>query len=395
MLPISAAETLGSSLKATRKLRKLSQKKIAELSGLDLETVKSLEHGRGIVSSLATAMSALEIRISNQPADMEIGPWLASKRKLAKLSQQQVATAIGVSKPTVVGLEHGRGRISSFLLFIDCLGLLPTLSRNDEPEPRAKLLHGDCLELMPSLATGSVDAIIADLPYDLTALAWDKIIPMETLWVQFRRLLKPRGVIVLTGRQPFTSMLVLSNPEWFKYCLVWEKSRKTGFQHSKQKPLKSHEDIIIFSDGTTVGNHKSKRQMTYNPQGLVELKVPISSREPAKGRIMRKEGHHFGGRGFGPSTQTHTNFPTSILKFASHASRKGEPSHATQKPVELMRYLVRTYSNAGDTILDCTMGSGTTGVASLLEGRKFIGIEKNEEFFELAKRRLSTTQPIF
>ncbi len=127
MPPISAAETLGSSLKATRKLRKLSQKKLAQLTGLDLETVKSLEHGRGNVGSLATAMRVLEIRISNQPADMEIGPWLASKRKLAKLTQLQVATAIGVSKPTIIGLERGSGRISNLIRFMYAVGVTPTL----------------------------------------------------------------------------------------------------------------------------------------------------------------------------------------------------------------------------------------------------------------------------
>jgi site-specific DNA-methyltransferase (adenine-specific) len=387
---ISAAETLGSSLKATRKLRKLSQKKFAELTGLDLETVKSLEHGRGNVGSLSTAMRVLEIRISTQSSEMEIGPWLASKRKLAKLSQQQVATATELSKPTIVNLEHGKGRISSFLIVMGCLGLTPALSRNEEPKTRAKLLQGDCLELMPSLADGSIDAIVADLPYAITRIEWDKMIPLEPMWTEFRRLLKPTGVVVLTASQPFTTHLVNSNPAWFKYALVWQKSRKTGFTHAKLKPLKEHEDILIFSGGTTFGEHRSKRQMVYNPQNLVELPEPAISRNSGIGRMTRPNGRLYEKQQFRKVTQTHTNYPTSILRFPSHSPLKGEATHPSQKPVDLMRYLIRTYSNIGDTILDPTMGSGTSGVSCLLEGREFIGIEKNVDFFDLATARIGS-----
>jgi site-specific DNA-methyltransferase (adenine-specific) len=390
---ISAAETLGSSLKATRKLRKLSQKRLAEHAGLDLETVKSLEHGRGNVGSLSSAMRVLEIRISTQSSEMEIGPWLASKRKLAKLSQQQVATAIGLSKPTLIGLERGRGRISSFLLFMGCLGLSPTLRRENEPEPRAKLLHGECLELMTGLADGSVDAIVADLPYQISRLEWDRMIPLEPMWAQFRRLLKPTGVVVLTASQPFTSLLVSSNPTCFMYALVWNKSRKTGFTHAKLKPLKEHEDILIFSAGPTLGERRPKRQMTYNPQDLLELAEPAISRNSGIGRMTRPDGRLYAKQPFRQVTQTHTNYPTSILRFPSHSPLKGEATHPSQKPVDLMRYLIRTYSNADDVIFDPTMGSASTGVAAIMEGRKFIGIEQNADFFDLAKARIGSIRP--
>jgi site-specific DNA-methyltransferase (adenine-specific) len=203
---------------------------------------------------------------------------------------------------------------------------------------------------------------------------------LARLWEQFRRLLKPTGVVILTASQPFTAELVMSNRDWFKYAMVWEKTRPTGFLHAKHMPLKRHEDICVFSPGVVVGRHRSSRQMTFNAQDLVALERPV----------VRANGFTEGtfiGRTRGNSTvQTHTNHPTSVLRFPSEPN----PIHPTQKPVELLRYLICTFTNEGETVLDCCFGSGTTGVAAVMEGRKFVGIEKDEGFFKLARERLAT-----
>ena len=190
--------------------------------------------------------------------------------------------------------------------------------------------------------------------------------------------MKPNGAAIFHASQPFTTDLIASKREWFKYSLVWEKSRPTGFLHAKHMPLKKHEDICVFSPGVVVGKHRSRRQMVFNPQDLIALAEPK----------VRKNGFTHGtfiGRKIGASTtQSHTNYPTSILRFASES----QTEHPTQKPVELLRYLVRTFTNPGDLILDCCMGSGTTGVAATLEGRRFVGIEKDEGYFKIAERRV-------
>jgi site-specific DNA-methyltransferase (adenine-specific) len=232
---------------------------------------------------------------------------------------------------------------------------------------------------MPTLAAGSVDAIIADLPYSATRFDWDKSLPLDHLWAEFSRVLKPTGAVVLTASQPFTAELVMSNLEWFKYALVWQKSRPTGFLQSKHMFLKSHEDILVFSPGVVMGRHRSTRQMTYNPQGLRPLERPQQRRNSSTQKT-------FVGQACGyPTVQTHTGYPTSVLRFSSVA----KASHPTEKPLDLMRYLIRTFTNPGDTVLDCTMGVGTTGVAAMAEERRFVGIEREERFFKICQQRLA------
>ena len=242
-----------------------------------------------------------------------------------------------------------------------------------------QLILGDCLDIMPTLPAGSVDAIITDLPYGTTACAWDEIIPFAPMWEQVKRVLKPRGAFVTTASQPFTSALVMSNTDWFKYCLVWEKTRATGHVHAKNKPMKKHEDVLVFSSGTTVHASQSATRMTYNPQGMIRKDAPtVRKAGGTSNSVMSARPSHR------DVLQEFTNFPTSIVAVPS----EGATVHPTQKPVALMEYLIRTYTNAGDTVLDFTMGSGTTGVACARTGRRFIGIERDPEYFKIASERI-------
>lgn len=234
------------------------------------------------------------------------------------------------------------------------------------------LINGDCLVEMQSIPTHSVDMILCDLPYGTTACSWDTVIPFESLWDQYKRIIKQNGAIVLTASQPFTSTLVMSNPHWFRYSLVWDKVGSTGFLNAKRMPLRRHEDVLVFYPS----------QPTYNP-------------EMRTGELRRK-----GGRGdkvdqvYGTcpakSVESDQYYPTSILTIsnASHADRL----HPTQKPVALMEYLIRTYTKPGELVLDNCMGSGTTGVACLNTGRRFIGIEMDEGYFKIAKYRIENHQ---
>jgi site-specific DNA-methyltransferase (adenine-specific) len=229
-------------------------------------------------------------------------------------------------------------------------------------------LHlGDCLEVMKQIPDKSVDAIICDLPYGTTACKWDSVIPFEPLWAQYKRIIKDNSAIVLFGSQPFTSALVMSNTKLFRYQWVWEKSRFANQMLAKVQPLKIHEDIVVFA----------KEKAIYNPQGLIEVNKVTKQGS----KITDNNG---GGTRSTSYLQTHTNYPRSILRFAS----EGKTVHPTQKPVDLVEYLVKTYTNEGDTVLDNCMGSGTTGVACKNLNRKFIGIEQDATYYEIAKERI-------
>ena len=236
------------------------------------------------------------------------------------------------------------------------------------------LMQGDCLELMKFIPDGSIDMILCDLPYGTTACKWDTIIPFEPLWAQYRRVIKRSGAIVLNASQPFTSALVMSNLEMFKYEWIWEKNKATGHLDSKKKPMKAHENVVVFYN----------LQPTYNPQGLVEKDTPTIS----KGDRGRK-GIGSSGEVYRPAVkdaiQTHSGYPRSIQRIGVDMKAS---FHPTQKPVALCEYLIKTYTNEGETVLDNCMGSGTTGVACKNLGRKFIGIEKDETYFKTASERI-------
>jgi len=233
--------------------------------------------------------------------------------------------------------------------------------------PKIELLQGDCLEVMKDLPDGSVDMVLADPPYGTTAYKWDSVIPLEPMWEQLKRITKKNGAIVMTASQPFTTTLIASNMKMFKYCWVWDKKRVSNPQLAKLQPLKHHEDVAVFSNGggTT----------PYFPQGLVDCE-----------KIRKKESNL---KYLKPSprkgyTQTKTNYPKTIQIFSFNGGL-----HPTQKPVALMEYLIKTYTNEGETVLDFTMGSGTTGVACKNLNRNFIGIELDSEYFEIAKKRIT------
>ena len=227
---------------------------------------------------------------------------------------------------------------------------------------------GDCLERMKEIPDGSVDMILTDPPYGTTYCKWDSIIPLEPMWEQLNRIIKPSGAIVMTASQPFTTKLISSNIKMFKYCWVWEKSRFANQMLAKKQPLKIHEDLIVFCGGKT----------PYNPQGLIECDKITKQGS----KITANNG---GGNRATSYTQTHTNYPRTIQKFKSAS----KAVHPTQKPVALMEYLIKTYTNESETVLDFTMGSGTTGVAAKNLKRNFIGIEMDENYFNIAQERIN------
>ena len=242
-------------------------------------------------------------------------------------------------------------------------------------------MQGDCLELMSWIPDGSVDMVLTDPPYGTTACKWDSIIPLEPMWEQLKRIIKPNGAIALFGQEPFSSFLRISSIEMFKYGWYWRKSRPSGFVNAKLKPLKDIEDILIFSEGTTA--NLSTINIPYNPQGLVEVNKKWS--RPKRYGV---------GTGVNPSRESHVleriikyeNYPRQVLDFPNSNKKN---FHPTQKPVALMEYLIKTYTNKGETVLDFTMGSGTTGVACKQTGRDFIGIEMDEGYFKIAEARIN------
>lgn len=238
------------------------------------------------------------------------------------------------------------------------------------------LIHGDCLVAMKNIPDKSIDMILCDLPYGTTACKWDVIIPFEPLWEQYKRVIKDNGAIVLFGSEPFSSKLRMSNIEWYRYDYVWEKTKASNFASARKIPMKYHENISVFY----------KKYPTYNLHNLTKLNKPIKNSRKHKGANL---GHY--SNGSGEYYQIETGFHRSILKF-SNPSGAGHP-HPTAKPVALLEHLIKTYSNEGETILDNTMGSGSTGVAAKLLNRNFIGIELNEEYFKIAQQRIANTQP--
>ena len=242
----------------------------------------------------------------------------------------------------------------------------------------------DCLQGMREIPDGSVDAIVCDLPYGTTACKWDSIIPFEPLWEQYKRIIKPQGSVLLFGSEPFSTMLRMSNLDWFKYDWIWEKNRPTGFQHANNMPLKDYEIISVFSPAA-MGHTKllGNKRMIYNPQGIEPIGKEWKRSASKFGNIVgkRKSQKNSG-------IQEFTGYPTTTLYY--NKDQKG--IHPTQKPVELLRYLIRTYTNEGETVLDNCMGSGTTAIAAMREHRHFIGFELNKEFYKKACERVRNEQ---
>lgn len=238
---------------------------------------------------------------------------------------------------------------------------------------RVQLYHGDCLELLKNVPDTSVDMVLCDLPYGVTKCKWDSVIPFDSLWSAYRRILKPHGVVALFGVEPFSSKLRMSNLEQFKYDWIWEKTNASGFLNAKKQPMRCHETISVFYDG----------QCTYNPQMIHGQTRKVSS---ANSKKNCKKTDAYGEHGLTGYDST-DRYPRSVQVFASDIQKNA--LHTTQKPIALLEYLILTYTNSGEIVLDNCMGSGSTGVAAVRTGRRFIGMELDDKYFELAKERIN------
>lgn len=262
------------------------------------------------------------------------------------------------------------------------------LNTDDFHHDNITLYYGDCIQKMSLIPDDTVDLILCDLPYGTTKCKWDTIIDINELWKHYKRVIKkPSGVILLFGQQPFTSLLVSSNYEWFKYNLIWKKNKTTQFLLANYRPMKCTEDICVFSKGGAAAASKTTGNMTYNPQGLIPVEIKKKNSEKRIGKMLN-QAHHLGANNKLISeseyTQKFTNYPNEIVEF----DIEYDTFHETQKPIKLIEYLILTYSNVGETVLDNTMGSGTTGIGCINTQRKFIGIELNEKYYKLSKFRI-------
>ena len=240
-----------------------------------------------------------------------------------------------------------------------------------------KLIKGECIGAMKQIPTGSIDAIITDPPYGTTACKWDSVIDFELMWEQLNRIIKPNGAIVLFGSEPFSSALRMSNIKNYKYDWVWDKNKPTGMLNAKRQPLRRFENVIVFY----------KKQCTYNPQktinpkGVEKRSLYSYNRENEGGETTGKIKQG----GISSDYESDKLLPVNIQVF----KKPNKPKHPTQKPVELMEYLIKTYTNENETVLDFTMGSGSTGVAAKNLNRNFIGIELDDKYFDIAENRIT------
>ena len=232
-----------------------------------------------------------------------------------------------------------------------------------------QLLKGDCLELMKTIPDKSIDLVLTDPPYGTTACKWDSVIPFEPMWAEIKRIAKVPAAIVFTSAQPFSAALVMSNPKMFRYDLVWNKTQPTGFYNANRMPLRSHEDILVFY----------KSLPTYNP--IKTAGKPYTCKRGSSSDVYQ-------GKDLTVTVSDGKRYPLSVHTFIKDKDK----SHPTQKPVALLEYLIKTYTNEGDTVLDFTMGSGSTGVAAKNLNRNFIGIEQDDKYFEIAEKRIANSK---
>lgn len=246
-----------------------------------------------------------------------------------------------------------------------------------------KLYNADCLEKVKDIEDKSIDCILVDPPYGTTALKWDSVLDLDLMWSFFKRIIKDNGAIIVFSAQPFTSVLICSDLPMYRYSYVWDKCGSTGFLNANYAPLKATEDVNVFSKGT-VGS-LSKNPIVYYPQGLVRVDRIKRNNPNSKWRKNKGYGGHNKLNSEEEFMQKFTNYPTNILRF----QRENKPIHPTQKPVALLEHLLKTYTLEGETVLDCCMGSGSTGVACKHLKRSFIGIEMDTNYFEIATKRIA------
>ena len=244
-----------------------------------------------------------------------------------------------------------------------------------------EIIHGDCLEVMSEIPDKSIDMILCDLPYGTTACKWDTIIPFEPLWAQYERVIKDNGAIVLTASQPFTSALVMSNPKMFRYEWIWEKTIASNFLNLRRHPARKHENVLVFYKNIPTYKPRMSEGKPYTDTARVRSdgkEKDSKYLQFLKGETRKKQIDNKG-----------TRYPSSVQKFSNPNNGN---VHPTQKPVALFEYLIRTYTNEGETVLDNCIGSGTTAIAALNTGRFFIGIEKEEKYVEIARKRIADHQ---
>lgn len=236
------------------------------------------------------------------------------------------------------------------------------------------LMQGDCLERMREIPDGSVDMVLTDPPYGTTKCKWDTVLDLEKMWSELRRLVKPSGAILFTAQNPFTAALIMSNPKMFKQTLVWAKNKASGHLNAKRRHMTKHEDIVLFSDGLTTYNQQ--RTKGHKPANYAKRAKQSECYNLADSTVYS-----------GGNTD---RCPTTLIEIPvmNNDGSNGKKLHPTQKPVALMEYLIKTYTNEGEAVLDFTMGSGTTGVACANLGREFIGIEKDLDYFNIAQTRI-------
>jgi site-specific DNA-methyltransferase (adenine-specific) len=261
--------------------------------------------------------------------------------------------------------------------------LATVISPQEPGEWECTLMYGDCLERLDDIDDRSVDLILADLPSGQSGLPWDVPLDLDCLWTQYKRIIRPNCPVVLFATQPYATDLIVSNREWYRYDWIWWKSHKTGFVHAMARPLREHENIVVFSEGTAISPVRSKRTMPYYPQV-----VPI----PWEQRYLKSLGRRTGSAGYSenkPHNRLHaaefTGYPGTVLYYPSDTLRL----HPVAKPVALLRFLIETYTRPGNLVLDNTMGSGSCGVACVASGRQFIGIEQDMDFFDRAVQVIS------
>ena len=250
-----------------------------------------------------------------------------------------------------------------------------------------KLINDDCLKVLPTLADKSVDLILTDPPYGKTRGKWDSIIDLDLMWIQLKKVIKPNGAIVLFGNEPFSSKVRCSNIDEYKYDWKWIKNRPTGFPNCNFRPMNKYEDIMVFSKFNASTGGK-KNSMRYYPQDLI-VSNKVKTNTPKRHGLIQKDTNNVGKNNIlmQPTeyTQKHTNYPNNVLNFTCATKYV----HPTQKPVALLEYLIKTYTNENDTVLDFTMGSGSTGVACVNTNRNFIGIEMDKDYFDIADKRIN------
>lgn len=270
------------------------------------------------------------------------------------------------------------------------LDITPDAADADAPLHKdVRVIQGECLELLKTLPDNSVHLILCDLPYGTTKCKWDSVIDIDKLWVEYKRILvKPTGVVVLFGQQPFTTRLIAGNYEWFKYTMIWKKNKTTQYLLANYRPMKCTEDICVFSPGGAAAASRHKGNMTYNPQDLIPVEIKKKNSEKRIGKMLNQS-HHLGPNnklvGESEYTQTFKNYPTELIEF----NIESDTIHETQKPVALIEYLIKTFSNPRDVVLDNTMGSGTTGIGCIHTNRQFIGMELIPKYFDLSCARIS------